>query len=224
MDKNNEEIALLAESKQEVEKNLKNVKKFTIQYLQGLIEKFGKDFARKTRIKAIEEFDRRAIETKEIKVGFDPESGFAGTKISGSIQFHCTNFDKLLVFHKDGTYKVVNIPEKQYFEGAVWVGVADKKTVMNVIYKMKETGQAWAKRFIVEKFILDKAYSYFDGNAELLHISAKLNESVELQFPSGKQKVKNLVYSLNETPVKGAHTRGVRIATQKVKKVITSEE
>jgi topoisomerase IV subunit A len=219
IDKNRDEIAVLETTLEEVEKNLKNVKKFTIRYLQGLIEKFGKDFPRKTRIKAIEEIDRRAIETKEIKVGFDSESGFAGTKVSGPIQFHCTNFDKLLVFHKDGTYKVVNIPEKQYFENAVWAGVADKKTVMNVIYRLKETGQAWAKRFIVEKFILDKVYNYFDEDGELLHISDKPNVTVELQFAPGKQKVKNLIYSMNEVPVKGAQTRGVRAATQKVKKV-----
>lgn len=225
IDKNRDEIAILEETQREVEKNLKTVKKFTIRYLQTLIEKFGNDFPRKTRIKAIEEIDRRAIETKEIKVGFDPESGFAGTKIPGPIQFHCTNFDKLLVFHKDGTYKAVNIPEKQYFEQAAWVGIADKKTVVNVIYKMKETGQAWAKRFIVEKFILDKIYRYFDENAELLHISVKPNESVELHFaPQGKQKAKNLVYSLNEAPLKGAHTRGIRIATQKVRKVTAAEE
>ena len=220
IDKNREEIALLEETQREVEKNLKNVKKFTIRYLQGLIEKYGKDFPRKTRIKAIEEIDRRAIETKEIKVGFDPESGFAGTKISGPIQVHCTNFDKLLIFHKDGTYKAVNIPEKQYFEHAVWVGVADKKTVVNVVYRVKETGQAWAKRFIVEKFILEKIYRYFDENADLLHISTKPNVSIEFEFSQqGKQKAGNLVYSLSEVPVKGAHTRGIRIATQKVKKV-----
>ena len=70
------------------------------------------------------------------------KSGFVGTKVSGPVQFACTNFDKLLIFHKDGTYKVINIPEKQYFEKAVWVGVADKKTVINVVYKNKETSQS----------------------------------------------------------------------------------
>ncbi len=66
-----------------MEKNLKNVKKYAIQHLKNLIEKYGKDYPRKTRVKAIEEIDRRAIETKEIKVGFDPETGFVGTKVSG---------------------------------------------------------------------------------------------------------------------------------------------
>ena len=97
-----------------LKKTLKTSKNSRSPILRKLIEKFGKEYPRKTRIKAIEEIDRRAIETKEIKVGFDPETGFVGTKVSGPVQFYCTNFDKLLVFYKDGTYKVINIPEKQY--------------------------------------------------------------------------------------------------------------
>lgn len=224
IDKNREEVSLFEETLKAVEKNLKNVKKYAIGYLKSLIEKYGKDYPRKTRIKAIEDVDRRAIETKEIKVGFDPETGFIGTKVSGSIQFHCTNFDKLLVFTKDGTYRVIPIPEKQYFEKAVWAGVADKKTVVNVVYKNKATSQAWAKRFIVEKFILEKSYRYLDENVELEHISANQDVEVELQLaPSGGQKAKNMVFALKDVLVSGAQTRGIRIANQKVKKIFTNE-
>ncbi len=220
IDKNQEEIALLEENLKEVEKHLKNVKKFTIDYLKRLIEKYGKEYPRKTRVKAIEEIDRRAIETKKVKVGFDPETGFIGTKVSGPIQLECTNFDKLILFSKIGTYVVINIPEKQYVENAACVAVADKKTVMNVIYKNKETGQAWAKRFIVDKFILDKPYHYFDELNELQYISADSNATVEVQFvPQANQKLKNILYSFKDVLVKGAQARGIRVATQKVKKV-----
>jgi topoisomerase-4 subunit A len=217
IDKNKEEITILEETHRDVEKNLKNVKKFAIEHLKKLILKFGKDYPRKTRVKAIEEIDRRAIETKEIKVGIDLQSGFAGTKVSGLSQFSCTNFDKLLVFSSDGTYKVTNVPEKQYFENLAWAGVADKKTVMNVVYKSKETGQVWAKRFIVDKFILDKTYRYLDENMELEHISMNPDAAVELLFSS--KNLKKIVFPLKEVAIKGAHTRGVRLSNQKVKKV-----
>lgn len=218
IDRNKEEIALFVETLEGVEKHLKNVKKYTIRYLQGLLEKYAAQFPRRTRVKAIEEIDRRAIETKEIKVGFDLESGFVGTKVTGKERISCTNFDKLLIFHKDGTYKVVNIPEKQYFENAIWVGVADKKTVINVVYKIKEKGQVWAKRFIVDKFILDKLYRYFDEKGELECISTDEME-VELQFtPSQKRKTE--MHPLKEMPVTGAQTRGTRLSSHKVKKII----
>jgi topoisomerase-4 subunit A len=222
IDRNKEEISILEETRAGVEKNLRNVKKYAIGYLKMLIEKYGKDYPRKTRIKAIEEIDRRAIETKEVKVGFDPQTFFVGTKVSGPDQFHCTNFDKLLIVSKDGTYKVVNIPEKQYFDKAIWVGVADKKTIFNVVYKVKETGQAWAKRFIVDKYILDKVYRYIDEKDELEHISADTDVTVELHLAAtAKQKGKTVPFALNTVEVKGAHTRGIRLANQKVRKITT---
>lgn len=220
IDKSKEEIFLLEETLQKVEKNLKNVKKYAIDYLKKLIVKFGKDYPRKTRIKAIEEIDRRTIETKEVKVGFDLETGFVGTKISGSNRIDCTNFDKLLVLYKNGEYKVTNIPEKQYFDGIVWVGIADKKTILNVIYKNKETQQAWAKRFIVDKFILDKLYQYLDEGMELQHVSTDPEASLELHLaPKGKEKAKKQLFAFKKLPVTGIKTKGTRIATQKVKKV-----
>lgn len=220
IDKNKDEIALLEETMQTVEKNLKNVKKFTIEYLRKLIAKYGPEYPRKTRIKAIEEIDMRAIETKEIKVGYDISTGFVGTKVNGT-NFHCTNFDKLLVFTKDGSYKAMNIPEKQYVENLVLALVADKKTVVNAVFKHPETGYIWAKRFIVTGFILDKPYRFIEENGELLHISTDPEATVELQFVN--PKAKKLTVPLKDIPVKGAQTRGVRLANQKVKKVIPSQ-
>lgn len=221
IDKNKEEISILEETLHAVEKNLKNVKKYAIEHLRKLIDKFGKDYPRKTRVKAIEEIDRRAIETKEIKVGFDLPSGFVGTKVSGASQFACTNFDKLLIFDREGTYKVINIPEKQYIEKLAWAGVADKKTSLNVVYKNRQTHQVWAKRFVVEKFILDKTYRYLPENGELEYLSIDSNTVIELQFSmrAGK-KVKNRTFALKEIPVTGAQTRGLRLASEKVRKVM----
>lgn len=215
IDKNRDEITALQEALQGVEKDLKNVKKYTINYIRRLIDKYGKEFPRKTRIKSIEEIDRRAIETKKIKVGYDPKTGFVGTKISGPIHFTCTNFDKLLVFFKDGSYKVINIPDKQYLENGSWVGVADKKTVMNVIYNNTETHQSFAKRFIVEKFILDKAYRYLDEKAELQYISSDIEPTLELEFKARRK----LSYSLKEVLIKAPTARGIRITSHAVKKV-----
>ncbi len=202
-----------------MEKDLKNVKDFAIAYLKRLIQKYGKEYPRKTRIKAIEEIDRRAIETKQIKVGYDPETGYVGTKVSGQIQLECTNFDKLLIFYKDGTYIVGSIPEKQFVEKAAWVAIADKATVMHVIYRNKQTKHPWAKRFVVDKFVLEKTYRYLDENAELEYFSADKNPAVQLHFTTTGKGAK-LPYSFKDVPIKGAKTRGVRIATKPLKKVI----
>jgi topoisomerase-4 subunit A len=220
IDKNSQEIILLQEMLAGVERDLKNVKKYTINYLKKLIEKFGKLYPRKTKIKAIEEIDRRAIETKKIKVGYDPETGFLGTKVSGSVQLECTNFDKLLVFYKNGTYTVINIPDKQYLENVTWVGVADKKTIHNVLYKNTATKQTWVKRFVVDKFILDKIYNFLDTDAELQYFSVEKESTLELQFyAKPRQKVKSLILPLKNILIKGAQARGTRVAAHEVKKI-----
>ncbi len=224
IDKNQDEIAILHENLAQVEKDLKNVKKFTINYLKKLIQKFGQEFPRKTRIKAIEEIDRRAIETKQIKVGFDRQTGFIGTKISASVQLECTNFDKLLIFYKDGTYSVINIPEKLFLQNVAWACIADKKTVISVVYKNKATGHPWAKRFIVDKFILEKVYRFLDEKSEMLYFSAEDEPSIVLSFvPGARQKVKNLSYSLDAVPIKDPQVRGIRICEHKIKKVIADQ-
>jgi len=143
-----------------------------------------------------------------------------GTKISGPTHISCTNFDKLLVLSKDGTYKVIHIPEKQYIEQLVWVGVVDKTTVLNVVYKHRETQQAWAKRFVVDKFILDKSYRYLEENTELEYLSSNPNAFIELFFTAqARQTEKRRVFSLKDVLVKGAQTRGVKLAHHKVKQV-----
>jgi len=221
IDKNKEEIALLEEKLNEILKHLKDVKKYAIDYLKKLIEKYGKEYPRRTRIKSIEELDIRSIATKEVEVGFDG-SGFVGTKVSGPIEIQCTNFDKLLIFSKDGTYRVVHIPEKQYFEEALWVGVADKKTIVNVAYKNLKTGHVWAKRFVVDQFILDKTYRFFDENAQLEHFSIEPESAIELQFASKTtDKKKKPIFFFKDIEVKSVRIRGIRLADQKVKKVIT---
>lgn len=160
-----------------------------------------------------------------MKVGYDPKTGFVGTKVAGAIQLECTNFDKLLIFYKNGTYTVINIPEKQYLEDAVWVGIADKKTVHTVVYTNTETDQAWAKRFIVGKFILDKIYNYLDSNAKLQYFSVETSPTIELHFTlKPRQKLKKLPVALKEIGIKGASVRGTRLSLQEVKKVTFEKE
>lgn len=224
LEKNQEEIKSIQKHLAEIEKNLKNIKKFTIGYLNSLLTKYEKDFPRKTEISAIEQVDIRAIATRMVSVGFDPATGFLGTKVTGKHTFECSNFDKILLIFDDGTYTVSNIPEKSYIESkdkkVVYVGPADKKTVMSVVVQDPKTHFCFAKRFIIAQFILDKTYRYFDEGLELLFISSEPNVSLEVQFiPKLKQKVSKMDFNLKDVLVKGVSSKGVRIANRGVKKL-----
>ncbi len=221
--KNQEEILALANKLEEVEKNLKNVTKFTIKYLNGLLKKYGSLFPRRTQIKAIEELDKRAISEKAIKVCYDPESGFLGTKVGGQTCFECSNLEKLLMLYADGTYSVISIPEKQYIhtkEAEIsWIGVADKKTPFSVVYTDAD-GIPYAKRFIIKQFILDKEYNFLEPEDKLRYLSANEEIRLELEFkPKPKQKVSTLAFTFDNVHIKGVTARGIRIANKELKKI-----
>jgi len=228
LDKNRKEIADIQVEIGKIEKHLKNVKKFTINYLRDLIDKYGAKYPRRTKLQQIEQIDMRAIATRNIKVGFDPETGFVGTKVTGPKVFECTNFDKLLLMYKDGSYTVINIPEKQYVqkEGQkiVHVGVADKKTVLSAVYKNPKSLHVFAKRFVVEKFILEKIYRFLEEGMSLEALSSDPAPVVELRFiPKVKQKTSEMACALKNLLVKGVTARGVRLTPREVKKVILIE-
>lgn len=225
LDKNQEEIAAIKVKLAKVEKDLKNIKKFTIHYIRGLIQTYGKEFPRKTQLQSIEQVDMRAIATRTVKVGFDPVSGFVGTKVAGNHVFECTNFDKILLVFKNGTYTVISIPEKQYVhhEGnkVVFAGVADKKTILNVAYKDSKTHICFAKRFIVTKFILDKIYPYMEEGMELQYISSSQNPVLELQLiPKVNQKQSKVEFNFANLAVKGVTSKGIRMDKRPIKKIV----
>lgn len=224
LNKNLDDIKALEERLSQVLKDLKNIKKFTINYIQGLIKKFGAGQRRRTRIQNIEEIDKRAIETRLMKVGFDPVSGYLGTKVTGAVNIECTNYDKILLVHDDGSYTVTNIPEKKYVhrEGskAIFAGMADKASVFSVVYKDPKSNLCYGKRFIVSKFQLDKKYRYFDEGMKLELFTANPQTKLVLHFvPKVKQKLTKVEFQLEDILVKGVASKGVRMSNRQVKKI-----
>lgn len=229
LDKNKEEILGYKENLAIVEKDLKQIKKVTIRYLNELLKKYGSAYPRKTQIQAIEQIDRRAMETRQVTVGFDAKEGFVGTKITGTKSFECTNYDKILIMYEDGTYLVTNITEKQYVHKedrkAVYVGIADKKTVLSVIYKDAKSRLCYAKRFVVSQFILDKTYRYFEEGMELQCITNNSETAVEIHFiPKPHQKISSALFNLDEVLVKGVSARGIRMANREVRKILFAKK
>lgn len=225
LNKNQEEIAAFEEHLARAEKDLKQIKKVSIRYLRDLLKKYGKDYPRRTLIKAIEQIDRRAIETRHVKVSFNVKEGFVGTKVAGDLSFECTNFDKILLMYEDGSYMVINIPEKQYVHQqgnkVIYVGVADKKTVFSVAYRDPKTRFCFAKRFIINKFILEKSYRFLEEGMTLQYLSTQPHVSLDLQFvPKPKQKHSSVSFNFEQVLVKNVSAKGMRMASREVKKVI----
>ncbi len=220
IDKNQDEIVALRDQQEKVEKDLKNIKLFTICYLKDLLKKYGPSYPRKTKIKKIQQIDKRAISEKIVKVGYDPQTGFLGTSVNAQTSVECSNLDKLLILFHDGHYKVINIPEKLYIEKAIWIGPADKKTTLNVITRDTKTNYPYVKRFVVKQFILDKDYIYVDPDKTLEFVSSDSNAVLHLLFkPKSRQKTSKVEFTFEDVPIKGAQARGTRIANKELKAI-----
>jgi topoisomerase-4 subunit A len=223
--KNQNDLLSLAEQLAQVEKELKNIVKVAVRYLNQMIKKYAKEHVRKTEIHEIQAVDTRAMETKTVQVGFDPSTGFVGTKVASPHLIECTNFDKLLVLFEDGTYQVLNIPEKQYIHHndnkVAYVGAADKKTVFSVVYRDPKTNACYGKRFIIEKFIMEKVYRYVDEGMKLEFISTLPEVSLELQLiPTARKAAAKVVFPMNKIPVKVVTAKGNKMANKEIKKIL----
>lgn len=224
IEKNRAEVAAMQERLAEIDKDLKDIKKVALRYLKQLLKDYGKNFPRKTQLQALEEVDVRSIATKNIKVYFDVKNGFIGTKVASEHFFECTNFDKILLFYNDGTYQVINIPEKQYVipskSSLVYAGVADKKTVMRCLYSDPKTKLCMAKRFVVTQFILDKVYRYFEEGMKLQLLTTRENPIVQVEFiPVPRQKTAATRFEIDGILVKGVSARGVRVSPRAVREI-----
>ena len=222
IDKNQQELRDIETRLAEIEKELKNLKRFTTRYLQGLLKKYGALFPRKTKIQAIEALDIKKIAKQKLRVGYDAKRGFLGTKISDEEQIECTNLDKILIIFSNGSYKVLNVPEKLYVHAnnllPIFMGVADKKSVINIIYRDKKSGYPYIKRFIIKQFILDREYHFLEEDQALEYITDSKEVSLELTFKKkAKQKINKLKVEVDEMPIKSVKAKGVRIANKALK-------
>lgn len=224
LDKNHKDIIALEKRVKEINKELSNIKRHTINYLKGLMKKYAEDYPRKTKIREIEDIDVRTVAKRKIKVGIDLDKGFIGTKVSTGKQIECSNFDKLLLFYDDGTFQIISIPEKQYLlqngSKIVYVNVADKKTIIRIMYRDNDSLQAYIKRFVVKQFILNKTYRFIDEGTKLLHFDTQEGVNVKVRFkPKLRQKVSSVVVDMDSVAIKGVSARGIRISNKPVKSI-----
>lgn len=226
--KKNEEERLAFEKRlAEIEKSLKNITKHTILYIEALLKKYGALFPRRTQIAAIEQIDRKEAGRRKVRVGYDSETGFLGLKVASKMSIECTNLDKILILYADGSYFVLNLPQKQYVRKEseiVWIGVADKETVLSVIYT-DEKRLPFAKRFVVDKFILNKVYRFLGEEQKLEFVTSDPHIRLALELKAKpKQKASAMRLTFDEIPVKGVAAKGIRLANKELKNVKIGEK
>ena len=206
-----------------INKSLKNITGYTISYLEKIKEKYGSDYPRRTRIKSFDEIRVQDVAEKQ-KVGWDRKEGFLGLNVKqGSTSIFCSPYDKIVVIRKDGTYQVIRVPEKQFIgKNAISVEKLDSNKVHNIVYWEGASQVCYAKRFRVEKFIIDREYNLFPTKkgAKILHLSHGDGIRVETSFvPRPRLRKSILIFDLDDLAVKGIQARGNKVSSKSVQSV-----
>ena len=210
-------------------KSLKDITRYTISYLDNIKYKYGEDFPRRTKVQSFDEIRVQDVAEKQ-KVGWDRKEGFLGLNVkSGSTSFYCSAYDKIVVIRKDGSYQVIRVPEKQFVgKDAISVEKLNQKTVHNVIYWEGASKVCYAKRFRVEKFILDREYNLFPKKkgAKILHLSQGEGIRLEVSFvPTPRIRKSSDTYNLDDLGIKGIQARGNKVSSKSVQNVkVTASE
>ena len=204
-------------------KSLKNVVGYTIDYLEKMKEKFGSNYTRRTILNSFDEIKIEDLAEKQ-KVIWDRKEGFMGLKIkTGSNSFYCSTYDKIIVMRKDGSYQVIRVPEKQFIgKDAIVVEKLNSEKIYNVIYWEGTSKVCYAKRFRIQKFILEREYNLFPvkKGAKILHISEGVGIRLEVSFVRTPRIRKSSdIFNLDNLAIKGIQARGNKVSNKSVQGV-----
>ena len=225
IERNRQEIADIDKKIKEIERKLKNMVKTTVDYLEGMIEKYGERYPRRTLITEIEQVDKKAVARQNLRLSYDKKSSFFGTDVRGD-QFKMTvsEFQHVLGVAKDGTYRIMNAPEKVLFTGPMIYAELfdpDQGTEFIVVYRDKKK-MAFAKKIKIEKFIRNREYRLIKdkgGRVDLLLGPDELG-TVHMDFvPAKRQRLKEADFDLSTLDWTSPTARGVRMAPKPVGKV-----
>ena len=204
-------------------KSLRDITSYTITYLEKIKDKYGSDYPRRTKIKIFDEIRVQDVAEKQ-KVCWDRKEGFLGMNVkSGTTSFYCSAYDKIVFIRKDGSYQVIRVPEKQFIgKDVIFVEKLNDKTVHNVIYWEGASRVCYAKRFRVEKFILEREYNLFPikKGAKILHLSQGEGIILEIFFvPVPRIRKSKDIYILDDLAIKGIQARGNKVSSKSVQSV-----
>jgi topoisomerase-4 subunit A len=96
-------------------KNLKHLNDYTISWFVSLKEKYGAKYPRRTEVRNFANINIKTVVEANEKLYINREEGFIGTSLKkDEFLCNCSNIDDIIIFHKDGKYKIVKVADKIY--------------------------------------------------------------------------------------------------------------
>ncbi len=229
-DKANDTLISIQKKIDEIEHHLSHLVDYTIAWYEGLKAKYGKDYPRHTEIRNFETIVAAKVVEANEKLYVNYEEGFIGTTLrKDEFVCNCSDIDDIIIFFKDGKYKIVKVADKQ-FVGKNILHLAvfkknDKRTVYNAVYRDGKSGAYYIKRFAVNGITRDKEYDLTQGKAgsKVIYFTANPNGEAEVIRVTLKPKPRlfklNFEKDFSDIAIKGRQSMGNILTKNDIQKI-----
>ena len=201
----------------EIRDHLAVIIPYTIDFIQGLLDKYGDQFPRRTQVISFDKVDVRDAANRDLKMRYDNKTGYLGHQVNGNVLFDVSLYDRVLSIRKDGSYSVVDAPDKLFVgKGMLHCSFVDKDQVFNVVYKDKE-GATYIKRCIVDKFILGRNYELVPEDCKLMKLTTNSEKKIALDYkPKPRLRLLNETFPIDQYPIRGLRAGGIRLSSKEL--------
>ena len=199
---------------------LEHLDRETIIWYEYLKKKYGASYPRKTVIRSFDSIQASTVAEANEKLYINREEGFIGTALRKDEPVcTCSSLDDIIIFYRDGRYKIVRVQDKLFVgKNVLYLNVYkrnDTRTIYNVIYQNGRGGIYYMKRFAATGMTRYKEYtltSNLQPNSRIVWFSANPNGEAEVVKVTLKPKLrlKNLSFDVDfsKLAIKGRAAQG----------------
>lgn len=234
-DKSNEKLAALDARIGQLHHDIEHIIDYTINWFIHLKTKYGAKFPRRTVIRGFDSIEATKVAEANRRLYLDKEGGFAGTGLKeGEFICNCSDIDDILLFYKDGKYKVVRVSDKFYVgKNVIHIQVfkrGDERTIFNAVYLNGKGGAYYMKRFPITGITRDKEYDLTKGKpgSKVMWFSANPNGEAEVLRITLKARLrlKVLQFDLNfaNLAIKGKGALGNLVTKNEIARITLKEK
>ena len=233
-DKAEENIARIKEEIEEIDFKLAHIVNHTIDWYEMLKNKYGSNYPRRTELRNFDTIEAAKVVEANEKLYINREEGFIGTSLKkDEFVANCSDIDDIILFYKDGRYKVVRVADKLFVgKNVLHVDVFkknDKRTIYNVVYRDGKAGFYYIKRFNITSITRDREYDITQGNpgSRIVYFTANPNGEAEIikvtLKPNPHIKKISFEKDFSEINIKGRQSMGNILSKNDVHKIVLKQ-
>ena len=231
-DKADELIARIKDEIKSIDHDLAHMTDVTINWFKFILDKYGKDHPRLTEIRSFDTIEATKVVEANEKLYINRQEGFVGTGLKkDEYVCNCSDIDDIILFYKDGKYKVIKVADKIFVgKNVMHVQVFkrnDKRTTYNAVYRDGKKGFYYIKRFNVTSITRDKEYDLTMGTpgSRVIYFTANPNgeaELIKVTLDIDTTKKKQNIFlekDFSEVLIKGRASRGNLLTKKSIHRI-----